>query len=297
MDGKPLFVRLRTLLALASLVAVLGVTGSAQDPAGSAASGRRQARPRIVAELSNLLTHSPLQRCSASASAPHGRATRVVSWNIRAARNAPIDAIAAELHAMEPDIVALQEVDVRTRRGGFVEQPEALARSLGFHHAFAASIKWDGGDYGLALLSRWPLVEVRRHRVPATAAFEPRIVLEASVCPAGGRTVRIFNHHADIREGPRREGFARVRAILEPHIGRGMIVAGDFNEPIDAPGVQDLLSAGLVTSRNIETDSLPVDGLVDHLLVDGTVAPHLLRMRIWPTDKSDHPAVIAELDW
>ena len=180
------------------LATLLLMVGRACDESASATAGQdsvpaaqasASGPARIPAEPSDLLTHSPLTACSAG-DAPNVHApkrSRIVTWNIRAARSAPVDAIAAELQAMQADVIALQEVDVRTRRTGFVDQPAALATALGFHYVFAASIKWDEGDYGLAVLSRWPLTEVRRHRLAATAAGEPRIVLEVTVCAEGGR--------------------------------------------------------------------------------------------------------------
>lgn len=287
----------RLLSIVLAVVLAIGPSTLAQDQS-AATTDLRRARPRIVAELSELLTHSSLATCQAGAGAAHhgqGRA-RVVSWNIRAARSAPVDAIAAELKVMEADLIALQEVDVRTRRGGFVEQPAALAAALGFHHVFAASIKWDEGDYGLALLSRWPLVEVQRHRLPVTDGLEPRIVLEVAVCHEG-RMLRLFNHHADNRVASRHAGFAGMLGILGPHMGRGILVAGDFNEGADAPGVRGLLEAGLRDPGEKEDAGLVASGRIDFVLADAPLAAGLSKVRIWSTDKSDHPAVLTDLEW
>src|SRR5262245_42527576 len=88
---------------------------------------------RTPADPSDLLTHSPLTACRAGdvpgVDAP--KRSRIATWNIRAARSAPVEAIADELKAMRADIIALQEVDVRTRRTGFVDEPAALATALG----------------------------------------------------------------------------------------------------------------------------------------------------------------------
>ncbi len=257
----------------------------------------RPVRPRIVAELSDLLTHTPLEACAATVlPAVARKPARIVTWNIRGARSAPVAALAAELRAMQADIVALQEVDVRTRRGGFEEQPAALAAALGFHYVFAASIKWDEGDYGLALLSRWPMTEVRRHRLDTTLGAEPRIVLEATVC-ADGRPLHLFNHHADGRVATRHATLAQVQAVLQPHIGSGIIVAGDFNEPSNAPGVRALLDAGLVDLGGGGVDVTTGSGRIDHLLADALLASRLSPARVWRTVKSDHHAVFVELDW
>jgi endonuclease/exonuclease/phosphatase family metal-dependent hydrolase len=221
---------------------------------------------------------------------------RIATWNIHAALSAPLEEIADELRGMQADVIALQEVDVRVRRTDFVDEAASLAAALGYHYVFAASIKWDEGDYGLAVLSRWPLTEFRRYRLDATSASEPRIVLEATICPAG-RPLRIYNHHADGRVMSRDAGFAALREIVKDDVGRGVLVLGDFNEQADGTGVHGLIDAGMVdlgAAGNIDTAN---EGRIDYLLVDGPLAPRASAARVWRTDKSDHNAVLADLQW
>jgi endonuclease/exonuclease/phosphatase family metal-dependent hydrolase len=177
-----------------------------------------------------------------------------------------------------------------------VDEPAALASALGFQYAFAASIKWDEGDYGLAVLSRWPLSAVRRYRLDATRAGEPRIVLEVTIC-ADGRLLHIFNHHADGRAASRDTGFAELREIVQDDIGRGVLVLGDFNERADSPGVRGLLEAGLVdkgAEHNVDTAG---SGRIDYVLAGGPLARLMSMARVWTTDKSDHHAVLSDLEW
>jgi endonuclease/exonuclease/phosphatase family metal-dependent hydrolase len=245
-----------------------------------------------------MLTHSTLVSCSTGdvTSRQLTKALRVATWNIRAALSASLEEIAAELEAMEADVVALQEVDVRVRRTGLRDQPVVLAAALGFHHAFAASIKWDGGDYGLAVLSRWPLVDVRRHRLENPGAGEPRIVLEVTVC-AGGRPLRLFNHHASVGARSRDAGLAALRALVGPAVGRGVLVLGDFNDGPDATGIRALTHAGLVdlgAEHNLNTAG---SGRIDYLFVDAPLARGASGTQVWATRKSDHHALIGDLDW
>ena len=254
-------------------------------------------RQRIIVDLSDLLTHSPLVKCDGSQgqSGSGSKRLRIASWNIRAAQSAPVDMLAAEMRAMEADVFALQEVDVRTRRGDFVDQPEGLAAALGFQYVFAASIKWDEGHYGLAVVSRWPLVNVQRHRLEGTPEAEPRIVLEATVC-AGGRPLRMFNLHADRRTASRALGLAHLKRIVEGDIGSGIMVIGDLNEYSDAPGVSSLIASGLI-DLSASSPSTTGAGRVDYLLVDERLARVSSPARVWPTDKSDHHALLTDLEW
>jgi len=247
---------------------------------------------------SDLLIHSPFVACSGGTQPTIDvpARLRIATWNIHAARSATVDAIAAEMHAMQADIIALQEVDVRTRRGGFVDAPGALAAALGFQYVFAASIKWDEGDYGLAVLSRWPLTNVQRHRLDSAPEAEPRIVLDVTVC-ARGRPLHVLNHHADRRVVSRALGFAGLKRIVRAAVGHGIVVLGDLNEYPDAPGVRSLIDTGLVdlgAERAVNTTRL---GRVDYVLADRMLARLALPARVWPTDKSDHHAVLVDLKW
>ena len=255
-------------------------------------------RPRIVTELSDLLTHSPLAQCrkSDASAATRAKPLRIGTWNIRAAQSAPVDMLAVEIRAMEVDVIALQEVDVRTRRGGFVDEPGELATALGLSYVFAASIKWDEGHYGLAVLSRWPLVSVERHRLSSTPEAEPRIVLDVTVC-ADGKPLHLLNLHADRRTASRALGFADLRRIAKDDFGRGLLVLGDLNEYADAPGVRSLIDAGFVDLGADEAVNTVGTGRVDYLLVDPPLARLASTARVWTTDKSDHHAVLADLAW
>jgi endonuclease/exonuclease/phosphatase family metal-dependent hydrolase len=286
------------VLATALLLVALAIGVSPARSQQDAPPGQTVRRPRIVVELSDLLTHSPLETCGTSSTRTADAPTRlrIATWNIRAAQSAPVDVLAAEMRAMQADLFALQEVDVRTRRGAFVDQPEELARALGFHYVFAASIKWDEGHYGLAVPSRYPLTRVARHRVDSTPEAEPRIVLDVTVC-AAGRPLHVLDHHADRRTASRALGFADLKRMVQHDLGTGVLLLGDLNEYPDAPGVHSLIDAGLVDLSAASSSNTVETGRVDYLLGDGPLAQRVSSTMVWPTDKSDHHAVLADLAW
>jgi endonuclease/exonuclease/phosphatase family metal-dependent hydrolase len=286
----------RALVCAAVAVTLISVAGAqqvAQIP--EAEPGRR---PRLPAVPSDVLTHSALVPCTSGMASPREapRRLRIATWNIKAARSAPLDDIAAEISAIRPDVVALQEVDMNVRRTGYVDQPTVLAQTLGYQYAFAASIKWDDGDYGLAVLSRWPLSEVTRHTLDDIESREPRIILETTIC-AAGRPLRLFNHHADVRAESREAGLADLRQIIAPRIGSGILVLGDFNEEPTATGVRSLIEAGLIDLGAGEGAKTIGGARVDYLMADSPLATQMIDAHVWPTAKSDHNAVVVDLDW
>ena len=116
---------------------------------------------------------------------------------------------------MKPDLVALQEVDVKTRRTGQVDQPARYADLTGLHVAFGKAMDYDGGQYGNAVLSRWPIRTARSHALPTAEGHEPRCVLEVTVQPDTGPAVTFLSTHLDHKDGQVRLRQAdRIAALL-----------------------------------------------------------------------------------
>lgn len=89
---------------------------------------------------------------------------RVVSYNILAGDRG-LDGLVETMKATRADLIGLQEVDKGVRRSRKVDQPVALGKALGMRPAFAPHFDFQGGEYGVALLSRWPIVKSERVKV------------------------------------------------------------------------------------------------------------------------------------
>ena len=130
------------------------------------------------------------------------------------------------------DIVAFQEVDVRFRpRSRFVDQAAALAKELGGHHAFGANLIEGEGQYGVALVSKFPIVSSENHRLPRSEGrekAEPRGLLEV-VLDVRGRPLRVFvTHLAHDSKPDRLLQIDRIKAALRDASGP-WILMGDLN--------------------------------------------------------------------
>src|SRR5690606_16250040 len=147
--------------------------------------GAAKVRGATLALLATLAaTTASLAGCGASpdASAPDAAdSIRVVSYNIRHGRgmddSLDLSRSAAVLASLRPDIVGLQEVDDRVERSGNVDEAAELGEQLGMEHVFGAFMPYQGGRYGMAILSRFPIVSVNPLRLPE--GNEPRIALLA----------------------------------------------------------------------------------------------------------------------
>lgn len=113
-----------------------------------------------------------------------------------------IDAIAKVIKAQKPDLVSLQEVDVNTIRSGNINQASLLAEKLQMNFFFAKAIDHDGGQYGVAILSKYPITEQVIHRLTTQAGTkgEPRVLATVLVNLPGGKKVRFGATHLDAQK-------------------------------------------------------------------------------------------------
>ena len=176
---------------------------------------------------------------SEPAAQPAGKALRVLSYNIHHAEGTDgkldLARIAGVIRAAEPDLVAVQEVDRDTTRANKVDQAAELAKLTKLHGEFAKAIDYQGGGYGQAILSRWPLKAVKVHTLPGKKGQETRIAVEAKVEPGGGRPALTFvgTHFQHDDPAIREEQAARINELFGSADGP-IILAGDLNATPDS---------------------------------------------------------------
>lgn len=91
-----------------------------------------------------------------------------------------------------PDLVALQEVDEATARSGGVKQASELGRLTGLQAVFGQATPFQGGGYGVGILSRYPVLSVVNHPLPVAPDREPRTTLSVTLQPAAGVPSLVF---------------------------------------------------------------------------------------------------------
>jgi len=169
-----------------------------------------------------------------------GKILRVMSYNIHHC-NPPskekegvidVDAIANAIAQQKPDLVALQEVDVNTNRSGSINQAVLLATKLKMNFYFAKAIDHDGGDYGVAILSRFPLSAQQTFMLPKNnnAKAEQRVLAIANAEIAKGVFIRFASTHLDAQRSEENrilQATAINRLIAKENLP--LILAGDLN--------------------------------------------------------------------
>jgi endonuclease/exonuclease/phosphatase family metal-dependent hydrolase len=188
-----------------------------------------------------------------------GTRLRVLTWNLwwrfgPWERRRP--AIAATIRALDPDVVALQEV---WGEPGGPNLAAELADELGHHHAFASRLSLDGVGFGNAVLSRWPITSSQATDLPAPPdADEQRLVLRADVDGPRG-PFQVFSTHLNWRFDHSAVRQDQVRAVAEAVAAARPrtyppVLCGDFNAVPDSDEIR------VLTGRAAG----PVDGLVFH---------------------------------
>lgn len=160
-----------------------------------------------------------------------------------------LERIAALIRREQADLVALQEVDDRTRRSGRVNQVVELGQrangvgETGMHPFFAFAMEQDGGGYGEGVLSRFPFEKAVRHPLTAGAGFEPRAAAEVVVKIDPHTEITFLATHLDhVDDDTQRLSQARqLNQLFALDDGRTRILAGDFNALLDSRPIQELL--------------------------------------------------------
>ena len=242
-----------------------------------------------------------------------GREVTVLVYNIHAgtdtARQNNLARVADLVREAGADLVLLQEVDRNTQRSGPADQPATLARLTGYSVAFGRTIVFQGGDYGIALLSRWPIVRDTLIPLSVTAppgrtteGREQRGVLMATVAAPGG-PLAVLNTHLDAsgEDVWRAQEIAGVlRAAATVQAGIPVLIGGDLNALPPSPIHQTLSGAGFRDAwRGCGTgapETFPVNAparRIDYLYLAGPV--RCVHARVLPSYASDHRPLLVRI--
>jgi endonuclease/exonuclease/phosphatase family metal-dependent hydrolase len=202
----------------------------------------------------------------------------------------------------EVDLAALQEVDNGRLRSRFENQVRSIATALGHRYwqHFPAVDYWPFGTYGVAATSSLSVAAAGGFDLPV-AEGKPLRRLAWIKFLIDCRPVHVFIIHVTrTNDSPSSLQAAQIEAawriISEKAVmvGEATLLMGDFNVAPDSDPLRWL--------GQRMTDVLPhgaargtAAGLLDHIFVWGDFA--VLGTEIRDNGASDHPAVVATLQW
>jgi len=166
------------------------------------------------------------------------RTLRVMSYNIHVGvgmdKKLDLKRIADVINREHADVVGLQEVDRGVKRTQQIDEIVELAKLTRMEYAFAYNLDYQGGHYGVAVLSRFPIMAIDHRSYGNTREKERRGLIRVEL-NVNNRIVHFVTTHLDYQYEDGR--VYETRQLLQALDGvKGpLIVVGDFNE---VPGAE-----------------------------------------------------------
>jgi len=176
----------------------------------------------------------------------------VLSYNVRSARGGAerpeyrdenLEALVAMIAEFAPDVVMLQELDRGVERSNRVDQFDFIVERTGMAGRFARTVDYQGGRFGIALLTRHAPVSYDEVRIPRLGGKEPRALQHMRIRLADGTEVDLFNTHIDPRLISRDQQIAIVLDEATARRGERAVLGGDFNATPRADSIREILSS------------------------------------------------------
>ena len=222
---------------------------------------------------------------------------RVLTYNIHHGegtdRRFDYERLADLISGLKPDIVALQEVDVKTTRVDGIDQAALLGEMTGMNVVFGSAMPFSGGAYGEAILSRFPISEDRTYPLPFSYGQEPRAVLRATISPDKGLPEFAFlgTHLCHQSEENRLQQVKELRRRAGGNDKLPVIIAGDFNARPGSVTIEAMLGDEWI-------DATAPESVIDYVFI--RKSDRWKVKKVTTVDDlvvSDHRPVLVELEW
>ncbi len=225
----------------------------------------------------------------------------IVSYNIKHGQNMQgqlkLEDTAKVLKSLEADVIALQEVDNNTFRSAMVNQAEFLGDSLGMYHAFGKAMDLEGGEYGQAILSKYPILESKVHKLPGDG--EPRIALEVIVEPVKGKRVAFVSVHLSYGSEENRQQQTKFLLDVFNEVKHPIVLLGDFNDDLESDSMKLFTEEWYYVAKTGNPLTRPADvpeDEIDHFLIKGMEIEGLSCEVIEEKAVSDHRPIRMKLE-
>lgn len=234
---------------------------------------------------------------------PHMK-LKVMTYNIFSGRNLArdlnIDHAASVIRSVQPDFVTINEVRCRTSDIGPVDQANELGRRTGYYPVFAKTLDIMGGEYGIGLLSRLPVLESEVVHIPDVERtenyhYEHRCILRCRLL-AGEQTFTVLCTHFGLAPSEQASAVSTALTLLENE-SIPVLLMGDLNAEPGTPEVQPLFERMQDASEGKGLLTFPSDTpkiKIDHILYTGPWK--VLDVYSIDTQNSDHRPLIAEME-
>lgn len=151
---------------------------------------------------------------------------KLASFNIRAGMGMDgifnVERVTKKISSIPADFIALQEVDKGLSRSQKLDEAKIFAEATNMHYEFAKSIDFDGGEYGIALLSKTKPISTER--IPLPGREEVRVFL---ICEF--EDVVVCCTHLSLVEEDQITSVGIIKKALCGKYNKPVFLMGDFN--------------------------------------------------------------------
>lgn len=210
-----------------------------------------------------------------------------------------VEPFAALIREHQPDFVALQEVDYKTRRNTGIDFTTKLGAAAGMSPVFGRTIYYQGGEYGIAVLSKYPFMSVKIEPLPAPpGTSEQRAVLITEVRLPSGQEVRFASTHLDYASDAVSSAMAKALTNLLIKDDMPTIVGGDFNAIPESKTISEDMSPWMRLCNDSPTSPDKPTKKIDYLFGYPKEKWKTIRYQvISQTGISDHCQIVAEVEF
>jgi len=231
---------------------------------------------------------------------------RVMTYNIHhgAGLDGKVDLkrIAELITREQADIVALQEVDKGVQRTARRDCPAELAALTGMTCVFSNNYNFQGGEYGNAVLTRFPVKQRSNRHYKMLRPDEQRGLLQL-VLDIRGRPLVFMDTHIDYRpdDTERLANVAEILEVVQACRGRPIILCGDFNDTPDSPVHAKLAQAftdawsAAGTGEGLTIPAEKPRKRIDFIWLSKDSGLEPVRVWVPQSAASDHLPVVAEI--
>ena len=189
---------------------------------------------------------------------------KILTYNVRNCRGldnkTDYQRIADIINKIDPDVVALQEIDSSTLRSGKIVVLSELAIRTNLYATFGASISYQGGKYGIGILSKEKPARWESTALPGREESRSLLIVEF-------KDYIFCSTHFSLNEEDRLKSVEIINSLFNSY-KKPVFLAGDLNADPGSDVIKNLKPGWLILN-NIAEPTIPADNprrCIDYIL-------------------------------